>query len=988
MEDTILQQKGRKKLSSHSVLHFYRNRVMNILLILIGILYVVCRTAYIIPKQMQRCYNQLFQNIQTAERYQEYINSSDELYITVQDQEYLSACNIFIGYINSGYDAQAVIDRLTEISDDYNSIFYLKGDGTLISSADRAPLSLTDEQMTQLLMEGSLIQEDDPVRYWALSNGDDTMIVVTDETFGNHITMDVLPVLYLDGFTFDNNTLEVMKSNESIIPSNVSTMYIGETIEDIDQFAGSQMQIRMISPYNSGLAKYTNMKLAAIQTLNSPNSSYSICAYIPLSEIISNILVESILPTFLYFGFIGLCIYGSLHFRQTLLKGKNEEANATQEKGRKTISLPFQCFIRADLTRCILLMQLLMAFLIIACTAVLLSLSSFSTSYDDAEYNLHQLSETEKSCQATLSTCWDAYTEPAVGLARTINRYYLSTGDVTTDENVQAELDRMVESTYLEEISVYDENGNNVYTTSNSIGYPLSTDPSSPLYSFWNLLSGDREYLLVRSDSNEGIIYCAMKRSDAIGIVVVSFSDQGFSELEQKLSSESIISGCDYNDSCLFVDLSEDSMDSKTANIAYRIGDDGTEISCIAPNLPLLSENETFCGFRKYNNQQCLMVGLGEESKVSFYFEPVSEITSGLGNSLWTYSIFLLVICLLIYLGTGVFTAETVNSKLNTANAESDGDMVHHLTDLIIYRTAISIEMENAQKAILQRGLYGTIILLAITILLDTILSGSPMLTFLLSGCWEKGLNLFALAEVSLIFLFSCLIFLFLRLLFNELSKNFSGHYITVVQMVHSILNICLAVFLIVFCASELGINTTSIIASVGISGLALGIAAKDTINDMLNGLFIIMDKRIQVGDWVEVDGFYGQVVRIGIRTTKLKKGNSERSINNSDMNGLTNFSKGQSNLTLEFKVVYDTDLDYLKELLQNSFEKFQEACNGGLRGGVRFVGATGFSADAINVKICIPCEEKDREDFVNKCFPVLIKLLTDNGIQVSSDDG
>jgi small conductance mechanosensitive channel len=69
---------------------------------------------------------------------------------------------------------------------------------------------------------------------------------------------------------------------------------------------------------------------------------------------------------------------------------------------------------------------------------------------------------------------------------------------------------------------------------------------------------------------------------------------------------------------------------------------------------------------------------------------------------------------------------------------------------------------------------------------------------------------------------------------------------------------------------SELGINTTSIIASLGVAGLTIGFAAKDTLSNLMSGLFIFWDRPFRVGDLVIIAGQYGQVSEITLRSTRV----------------------------------------------------------------------------------------------------------------------
>lgn len=67
-----------------------------------------------------------------------------------------------------------------------------------------------------------------------------------------------------------------------------------------------------------------------------------------------------------------------------------------------------------------------------------------------------------------------------------------------------------------------------------------------------------------------------------------------------------------------------------------------------------------------------------------------------------------------------------------------------------------------------------------------------------------------------------------------------------------------------------LGVNTASILASLGVAGLTLGFAAQDTLSNIIAGLLIFWDRPFVIGDLVEVDTHYGRVEKITLRSTRV----------------------------------------------------------------------------------------------------------------------
>lgn len=73
-----------------------------------------------------------------------------------------------------------------------------------------------------------------------------------------------------------------------------------------------------------------------------------------------------------------------------------------------------------------------------------------------------------------------------------------------------------------------------------------------------------------------------------------------------------------------------------------------------------------------------------------------------------------------------------------------------------------------------------------------------------------------------------------------------------------------------VMALGQLGINTTSVLTSLGVVGLTIGFAAKDALSNVIAGLFIFWDRPFVLGDFVEIDGSYGRVDEITMRSTRV----------------------------------------------------------------------------------------------------------------------
>ncbi|MGE1115874.1 mechanosensitive ion channel family protein, partial [Priestia megaterium] len=85
-------------------------------------------------------------------------------------------------------------------------------------------------------------------------------------------------------------------------------------------------------------------------------------------------------------------------------------------------------------------------------------------------------------------------------------------------------------------------------------------------------------------------------------------------------------------------------------------------------------------------------------------------------------------------------------------------------------------------------------------------------------------------------------------------------------------------VILVVICTittmANLGINVAPLLAGAGVIGLAIGFGSQQLVQDVITGLFILIEDTISIGDWVVLDsGHAGTVESLTIRTLRLRDG-------------------------------------------------------------------------------------------------------------------
>jgi small-conductance mechanosensitive channel len=145
--------------------------------------------------------------------------------------------------------------------------------------------------------------------------------------------------------------------------------------------------------------------------------------------------------------------------------------------------------------------------------------------------------------------------------------------------------------------------------------------------------------------------------------------------------------------------------------------------------------------------------------------------------------------------------------------------------------------------------------------------------------------------------------------------------------MLNKVIRFIIVVLGVVLGLDRLGLNIGPLLAGAGVMGLALSLAAKDTLSNLIAGVLLILDRPFQIGDRIELwdspaeTGSWGDVIEIGLRATKIRNPDNLVIVvpNNEIMRrDITNYTMSGSHIRLRIPIAieYDSDLDLAKELV------------------------------------------------------------------------
>ncbi|MBR4627276.1 MAG: mechanosensitive ion channel [Ruminococcus sp.] len=183
----------------------------------------------------------------------------------------------------------------------------------------------------------------------------------------------------------------------------------------------------------------------------------------------------------------------------------------------------------------------------------------------------------------------------------------------------------------------------------------------------------------------------------------------------------------------------------------------------------------------------------------------------------------------------------------------------------------------------------------------------------------------------------------------------------SIISIIGSLVRSLCIIVMICWALTILGVNISTIIASLGIMALIVGFSAESLIADIVTGAFIIIENQYNIGDIIEVDGFRGTVTSIGIRTTCLTDtGENVKIVNNSSMKNILNRSDKISRSISDIGIPYETDLEELEShfpaLMQDIFSRHSDI----MKTPPRYLGVQKLDDSAVVLRFVADVEDKD----------------------------
>ena len=233
-----------------------------------------------------------------------------------------------------------------------------------------------------------------------------------------------------------------------------------------------------------------------------------------------------------------------------------------------------------------------------------------------------------------------------------------------------------------------------------------------------------------------------------------------------------------------------------------------------------------------------------------------------------------------------------------------------------------------------------------------------------LSSIFAKGQGGFHLTVAKILAAVGALALTYLicRLLcwvLNAFSRNTRTR--TVNDLLGNIITYVGVILGIVWALTILGLNPTAAFASLGIVTLIIGFAAQRLIEDVISGLFIVLEGQYNVGDIIILDDFRGTVKRIGVRTTTVvDPGGNYKVVNNSDIRNFQNRSKALSLAVSEIGITYGADIPKVEAIVKEALPGMLERNSDVFEAIPDYMGVEELADSAVVLRFTVACREQN----------------------------
>ena len=530
---------------------------------------------------------------------------------------------------------------------------------------------------------------------------------------------------------------------------------------------------------------------------------------------------------------------------------------------------------------------------------------------------------------------------------------------------------KIIHSDYL---VLFDHNGKGLVSDSEYMDLSLGSGPLSAIRDFSTIFNGVpllTEYVEEDRLSGEARFMfgaCVGKPGDEKGYrgLLVAIPAEQIYSLEAR-SPQDIIDTMVDREALCFILNPEDRIIKAASRKSY-VGRNAVELG-----LPETALHDDFNDFFEFNDRDWYGMSAGDENSLCYLAAGRTRLYQDLPGLVIIGAafamLFLLIMTSLLYKGYREYFEEHADTGEELQDTNDmidmpDGQRKYSRDPLYRWKTMRAL---NGSRTPINHAMLAVEVLAALFIAGCAIIlwtgrhdSRRSLIIYILNGNWVKGFHMFAYARILILFFEIFLLLLILKAALSVLKPLLGTRGETVCRLCISLLNYAGVIGFVYYALMYLGFDPATLLASLGLLSFALSLGAKDLVTDILAGLSIVFEGDYQVGDIIDVGGYRGTVLEIGVRTTKLEgRGGNVKIISNRDVKNIINMTRENSWVPLELRISSDETLSdieaFLAEELPAIGASIQEIVS-----GPYYKGILSFNNGVTTLSVVAECKEID----------------------------
>lgn len=217
----------------------------------------------------------------------------------------------------------------------------------------------------------------------------------------------------------------------------------------------------------------------------------------------------------------------------------------------------------------------------------------------------------------------------------------------------------------------------------------------------------------------------------------------------------------------------------------------------------------------------------------------------------------------------------------------------------------------------------------------------------------------------------------------TKLGKEYEKRRKTLSKVIMSFIRYFVYIIDAIIILAIWGINVKPMLAGLGIASVVIGLGAQKLIGDFISGIFIIFERHFDVGDIVDIGGFKGEVIDIGLKTTKIKSWKNEvKIVANGNISEVINYSLNNSIAVVEFMIAYKEDVQVVTDLINNNLPARIES-NEYILTAPKVAGVSGLDDSGVKMLVTATTVSECQYGVERLIRQEIKKILDDNNVEI-----